>query len=414
MKSKHLRTWIEINRNALEHNVRQFLKLIPARTRLMAVVKSNAYGHGIVQVAEFLANQMRINSRIFANKNSRLISDKLWFGVDSIVEALRLREEGIKNPILVLGSTLPNRMKEAAEQNIILTVSNFESLSSLIRANKRIAFHLKIDTGMHRQGFLPKEMPRLLRVIGRWPLAVGRSFQGVYTHFASAKDRAYPTYTLQQFGEFKTAVRQFEKAGYKNLMKHAAASGGALLFPQAHLDMVRIGIGLYGCWPSPETEAQYSLPVNRQHATHSSVRLGTNNPQRFELNPVLTWKTIVSEVKEIPTGSFVGYDLTERVHRKTKIAILPVGYWHGIDRGLSSIGEVLIHKRRRKIIGRVSMDMVVVDVTDAPAVSVGAEAVLIGKQGKERIAAEEIALRIGSTSYEVLTRINPLIERNMT
>jgi len=136
------------------------------------------------------------------------------------------------------------------------------------------------------------------------------------------------------------------------------------------------------------------------------------HPPQMVLKPILTWKTIVVEVKEIPAGSYVGYDLTERVSQKTKIAVLPVGYWHGIDRGLSSIGEVLIRGRRRKVLGRVSMDMVVVDVTDKPHVKVGNEAVLLGKQGKDAIWADEIALKIGTSAYEVLTRINPLIERN--
>ena len=394
----HFRTWIELDKKALEHNVRQFLKLIPKRTRLMAVVKSNAYGHGLVQTAEFLANQTRINSRIFANKNSRLISDKLWFGVDSIVEALRLREEGIKNPILVLGSTLPNRMKEAAEKNIILTISNFESLSSLIRvypvrsrvsngAGKRIAFHLKIDTGMHRQGFLFSDVPKLIKFLKHFRL----SPHGVYTHFAS-KDWGYPIYTQKQFSEFKKILSLFQRGGFGNLIRHAAASDTTLLFPETHLDMVRVGMVLYGYWSSWVAKVKH--------------------PPQMVLKPILTWKTIVVEVKEIPAGSYVGYDLTERVSQKTKIAVLPVGYWHGIDRGLSSIGEVLIRGRRRKVLGRVSMDMVVVDVTDKPHVKVGNEAVLLGKQGKDAIWADEIALKIGTSAYEVLTRINPLIERN--
>ncbi len=384
-----LRTWIEIDKKALRHNVEQFLKLIPRRTRFMAVVKSNAYGHALVLVARALAN---------LQPTTYNLQPRLWFGVDSIVEALRLRREDVKNPIFVLGSTLPSRMREAAEHNIILTISNFESLAALAKLRERPAFHIKIDTGMHRQGFLPSETPKLVKLLKRLKL----SPQGVYTHFAAAKDIAYPTYTLEQFKKFKVTVEKFKKAGFRNLIRHAAASGGTLLLPESHLDMVRVGMGIYGYFPSFELRTM-------------------KDELRIALRPVLTWKTIISEVKEIPAGSYVGYDLTERVSRKTKIAVLPIGYWHGYDRGLSSVGEVLIRGKRRKILGRVSMDMVTVDITDINGkskiqnpkskIKVGDEAVLIGRQGQDAIWADELSLKIGTTPYEFLTRINPLMER---
>ncbi len=378
-----VRTWIEIDKNALEHNLGQFLNLIPKKTRFMAVVKSNAYGHGLVLAARALTSY-------------KLPVTRLWFGVDSIVEALRLREEKIKNPILVLGSTLPSRMKEAAQENISLTISNFESLNALIRANRRIVFHLKIDTGMHRQGFLPADVFKLIKLLKRFSAKGGSASggklvpQGIYTHFAS-KDWGYPAYTELQFAQFKKALNHFERAGFRDLIRHAAASDATLLVPEAHLDMTRVGMLIYGYWSSWVAKVKH--------------------PSKISLRPVLAWKTIVSEIKEIPKGSYVGYDLTERVSRKTKIAVLPIGYWHGYDRGLSSVGEVLIRGRRAKVLGRVSMDMIVVDVTDIPKVKVGDTVVLIGKQGKEAIWADELALKIGTSQYEFLTRINPLIER---
>jgi len=397
---KSVRTWIEIDKEALEHNLKELLKLIPRRTRFMAVIKSNAYGHGLVQVAKQLT-KFRIRNLESANRklNSKFqsLNSRLWFGVDSIVEALRLREEGIDNPILVLGSTLPNRIREAAERDIIITVSNFESLRALIGAKERPIFHIKIDTGMHRQGFFPYEVPRLIKLLKRF----GLSPQGVFTHFAAAKDIAYPTYTLEQFGKFQDVVSKFKRAGFKNLIRHAAASGGTLLFPQTHLDMVRVGMSLYGYFPSPEAKIQFD--------------------RKISLRPVLSWKTMVSEIKEIPSGSYVGYDLTERVSRHTKMAVLPVGYWHGYDRGLSSIGQVLVGGKRRRVLGRISMDMMSVDITDIPGslklqissskIKAGDEVVLIGKQGKDIIFADELALKIGTSQYEFLTRINPLIER---
>ena len=371
-----VRTWIEIDAAALRHNAEQFLKLIPARTRLMAIIKSNAYGHGLVLAAQALSKlQIPIS--------------KLHFGVDSITEALRLRREGIKNPILVLGYTLPARIRDAGARGIILPISNFPALRALASASARPMFHLKIDTGMHRQGFFPAETPKIIRLLRRFNLKP----QGIFTHFASAKDPSHPRYTMRQLSAFGGVVSEMEQAGFSGMIRHAAASGGTLLFPESHLDMIRIGMGLYGYWPSAE--------MKNEKRKMKNVRL----------RPVMTWKTIVSEVKNVPKGSLVGYDGIERVKRDTKIAVLPVGYWHGYDRGLSGIGEVLIRGRRAKTLGRISMDMTVVDATNIPGVRTGDEVVLIGKQGRDAIGADDIEEKIQTTAYEVLTRINPLIQR---
>ena len=386
-----VRTWIEINLKELSHNVGEFLRIIPKRTQFMAVVKSNAYGHGLVQVAKQLAELGIRNKELgggIHNSKFAIHNSMLWFGVDSIVEGLRLRREGIKNPTLVLGATLPARLSDARESAIILTISNFDALRALSHLKEPPDFHIKIDTGMHRQGFLSKDILALLKMLKHSHLNPA----GIYTHFAAAKDVAYPTYTKMQLAEFEKAVAAFHRAGFKNIVRHATASGGTLLFPETHLDRVRIGMGMYGYWPSEESRIK-------------------NQESRFLLKPVLIWKTVITEIKEIPAGSAVGYDLTERVSRKTKIAVLPIGYWHGYDRGLSSVGEVLIRGKRVKVLGRVSMDMTVIDVTDVPWVKDGDEVVLIGKQKKDAIWADEVALKLGTTQYEVLTRINPLIRR---
>jgi len=378
----NVRTWIEIDKKALRHNVGGFFDIISADTRLMAVIKSNAYGHGLVAAAEEIARVPR-----FAERG--------WFGVDSIVEALRLRREGIASPILVLGFTLPSRMLDAAREDIRISISNFDALESLGMLAQRPAIHLKFDTGMHRQGFLQKDITRLISILKKKKIQP----EGVFTHFASAKDAAYPTYTLAQLAEFKENIMRLEQAGFSPLVRHAAATGGALLFPHAHLDMVRIGMGLYGYWPSEEAKSEKRKPQHKEQE------------MQIKLKPVLSWKTVIAEVKKIPKGSFVGYDLTERTHRTTTIAVLPIGYWHGYDRGFSSQGKVLVEGARASVLGRVSMDMVVIDVTDIPSARVGSEAVLIGAQGKEMIDAEEFGRMIGTSSYEVLTRINPLIKR---
>ncbi len=364
--SGSVRTWIEINKRSLFFNYEYFRKL--AGVPVMAMVKSNAYGHGLTLVARLLATR---------DPNPHSPNPRLWFGVDSIVEALRLRREGIRQPILVLGYTLPGRYADAARHNIILTVSSFNGLWSLARARQRPAFHIKLDTGMHRQGFLPGEIPELIGELRRCGLEPG----GVYSHFAVAENQ---TASRAQYGIFQQCRNALGKAGFALPSLHMAATGGTFLHRAPGYTMVRIGLGLYGYLP---------------------------NGRRSALGPVATWKTLVGELKTVAKGERVGYDLTERLRRKTTMAILPIGYWHGFDRGLSSIGEVLIRGRRAKVLGRVSMDMTVVDVTGIPGVRIGAEAVLIGRQGKEFIGADEVAKKIGTTAYEILTRMNPLIRR---
>ncbi len=381
-KTPHnLRTWIEIDRVALHHNVERFLQLIGPDVRLMAIIKSNAYGHGLVLTARALAAH-------------RDFSEKGWFGVDSMVEALRLRREGIKNPILVLGMTIAGRIPEAAAHHIALTVSTRDALKTIIATKPRPVFHIKIDTGMHRQGFLPPDIAPLLQFLKK----SGLKPEGIYTHFAMPENRAF---TLRQIRSFDQTTSAFVRAGFRDIVRHASATRGVLRFPEARYDMVRVGIGLYGYEGNGEKKA------------------GKGKRADAHLKPVLTWKTIVGEIKEIPKGSYVGYDLTERVSRSTQIAVLPVGYWHGYDRGLSSIGTVLLRGGRCRILGRVSMDMTTIDITNINGTGKRDggkgrgrdEIILIGRSGNDAIWADEIARQIGTTAYEVLTRINPLIKR---
>lgn len=388
-----LRTWIEIDTNALKCNIATFRKIIGPKVKLMAVVKSNAYGHGFLD---------------FAKKVEKFQNGVDWYAVDSVVEAFALRRVGSKKPILVLGYTLPELFGKAAKRNISLTISTFESIKALKKLNRSISrrpnlprFHIEIDTGMHRQGFLPHQIGQVISEIRNWKLEIRNSLQGVYTHFSSAKDPTYPFYTKEQIKKFDRACLEFEAAGFMPFLRHAAATGGAILYPEAHYDMVRIGIGIYGLWPSKAIMLQKELRA----ADGKSPIAGLN------LKPILAWKALASEVKHISKGAYVGYDLTEKTMRSTKLAICPVGYWHGVDRGLSSIGQVLIRGKRAKMFGRVSMDMIAVDATNIADIKPGDIATLIGKDGKEEITAYEWAEKLNTTHYEILTRINPLIKR---
>ena len=246
---------------------------------------------------------------------------------------------------------------------------------------------------MHRQGFYLEEVAKIIQQLRNIHVHLGNHFKGVFTHFASAKDINYPTYTDEQLKNFKAGVALFEKAGFKNLLKHAAATGGALISPKYHLDAVRIGIGLYGLWPSKELE----------------VQLGGTGRGKIALHPVLSWRTVVSEVKKLKAGDYVGYDLTERVPHGMAMAVLPIGYWHGLPRALSSVGEVLVNGRRARIVGRVSMDITVVGL--GGRAKPGDIVTVIGKDGKDEIFAWEPSQKAGTTHYELVTRLNPLMQR---
>jgi len=370
------KTWVEINKKAIEHNLRMFKLITKSKKKIWAVVKSNAYGHGLVIFSKII-DQLGVDG----------------FCVDSVPEGLKLRKNSIKKPILVLGPTLFNNLLVSAKsENVTITVSNFASLSKILKSKNPPCFHIKIDTGMHRQGFYYKEIPKVIKLIMGSQVAARRALLGIYTHFASAKDLNYPTYTDMQFSDFQKSVTLFERAGFKNLIKHAAATGGVLIRPKFHLDAVRIGIGLYGLWPSKE------LMFQRQN---------------LNLKPALSWHTMISEIKNFDKNDFIGYDLVERVTKPTKAAILPIGYWHGFPRALSGNGEVLINRYRAKILGRVSMDLAVVDVSNISCKK-GDRVTIIGSQKTSEIHAFDLAQKIGTIHYELITRINPLIKRIIT
>mgnify|MGYP001588757780 FL=1 len=248
---------------------------------------------------------------------------------------------------------------------------------------------------MHRQGFYLDDLVKVLKVISHQSSDIGECLRGIYTHFASAKDITYPNYTLWQIKKFKEAKEIFRKAGYKNLIAHTSATGGALLYPQAHFDLVRIGIGLYGYFPTKETALEHSLVLRR----------------KLNLEHVLSWRALVSEVKNLVAGDYIGYDLTEETRTKTKSGIIPIGYWHGFPRSLSSRGEVLVKGKRAKVLGRVSMDLIVVDLSNRSKVKVGDIATLIGRDGKEKISANDFGYDAHTISYEIITRLNPMIKR---
>jgi len=370
LETKGLRTWIEIDKGAIAHNYSLLRGLLKPEAKFMAVVKSNAYGHSLVD---------------FSREIEKLGAD--WIGVDSIVEGLTLRREGIQLPILVLGYTLPERIEEASKENISITVSTFETLEMVSGLQTKLSIHVKVDTGMHRQGFQLAQMTEVITVLKSLPKNI--EVQGLFTHFAGAKNPASTEKTLAQIKEFEMWQKTFAEAGFVPIA-HTAASAGAMLYPQAHFDMVRFGIGLYGVWPSSEVRGA---------------------ERDLDLKPILSWKVVVGEVKNVKKGEGVGYDFTNILKRDSRLAICPIGYWHGLPRSVSNNGNVLVHGKRAPITGRVSMDMITIDVTDIPEVKVGSIATIIGRDGGEEIRADKIADPERTSEYEIITRLNPLIKR---
>lgn len=369
MRPAGTKTWVEVSRSAIRDNAEAVAAAIgPAK--LMAVVKSNAYGHGIEQAVSALKNHAD------------------WFGVDSFLEAERVRRSVPETPILILGYTRREDLRRALRLGCRLTVYDPAMLPALAAAaGKRTAnIHLKIETGTSRQGIQTADLPAFIRAAKKYPRL---EIEGVSTHFANSED-VDPAYAGRQIEAFKTARAALKSLGLEPPISHAACSAAGLRYPEARCSMVRAGIALYGLWPSPET---------RKDAAALSLR------------PALAWKTIVAQVKKLPAGTPVSYGLTERLRRDSTIAVLPVGYWDGLDRTLSSAGEVLVNGKRAKIIGRVCMNMCMIDVTDAGRVRPEQEVVLIGRQKRGVLTADEMAEKSGTIHYEVVTRINPTLPR---
>ena len=296
-------------------------------------------------------------------------------------EALALRAQNITALILVFSYVPKETLKELAGKNIAVTVSNFDALNEAIEAD--VPFHIKIESGLGRQGFLESDMEKALEALIQNPNAKA---DGLYSHLAAAEHPKRKDYNLEQ----KSILEKWRSAvkGQRLMVKcHLAGSAAAMMWPDFHLDMVRIGISLYGLWPSD--------------AVKNSLR------EEIDLRPALSWKSVVSEVKVLPKGHNTGYDLVETLSRDTKIAIVPVGYWHGYDRRLSGKGRVYVNGQMSNVLGRISMDMTVIDVTDCADVKRGDVVELLGPH----VTADEIASAIGSINYEVVTRINPEIER---
>jgi alanine racemase len=366
-----LRTYAEIDLDAIAHNVRELRRITDPSAELIAVVKADGYGHGAEMVGKT------------ALKNG---ADRL--AVALVDEGLALREKGIDAPILVFGYIPPVLAETAIKNGLTLTVFSKDLVEALVLSSKRLGspanVHVKIDTGMNRVGIKPEEAIDFIKWL---KTQEGIIVEGIYTHFASADERD-KTYAKTQFGRFCRVLKELEEEGIKIPLPHCANSAAIIDLPETHLKGVRAGIAIYGLWPSPEVD-------------HS----------RLTLQPAMCFKTRVSRVKTVPSQVGVGYGRTYYTARESLLAALPVGYADGYTRGLSGRAEVLLKGKRIPVVGRICMDQCMVDATGLAEVEVGDEVVLFGRQGEQFLAVEELAEILGTISYELVCGVGKRVPR---
>ncbi|MGN1315701.1 MAG: alanine racemase [Acutalibacteraceae bacterium] len=366
-----LRTWVEIDLDALECNFDAVRKMLPENTKILAVVKANAYGHGAVGVAKFLDGKAD------------------YLAVAATDEAIELKKHGVSCPILILGHIPCGDYDNIVKYQITPAVSDYDEarlLSQAARKAGRVAkFHIAVDTGMSRIGFACDETS--VEEIKRIKELPNIEAEGIFSHLAVA-DELDKTYTKMQVAKFDGFVSQLEKAGINIPLKHLYNSA-AIADLEQNYNMVREGIILYGLRPSNEVEFK-NIVVPK---------------------PVMSMKTRVVQVKTLPAGVCVSYGCTYTTQRETRVATLCAGYADGVTRILSNNGEVLIKGKRAKIIGRVCMDQFMVDVTHIPQVKVGDAATIFGTDGKETISVDEIAEKANTINYEIICNINSRVTR---
>lgn len=373
-------SWIEIDARALDHNIAAIRSNLAKGCGLVPVVKANAYGHGYLEIARLL------DPKQFS-----------FLAVHNLEEAQLLREGGITSDILIMGYIPLTDLKSAVESGFDFVVANLDSLRKLteIASSQHPAkCHLKLETGTNRQGVSREEIPA---VIDCFKSSAHVKLVGLSTHFANIEDTTDHSYAEEQFKRYIALKDLIEDAGFVIKYAHLASSAAALLFPHTHFNLARAGIALYGHWPSKETYLSYRLA----------------GKQNNMLQPVLSWKTLIGQIKQVSKGEYIGYGTTYRATANLNIAVLPIGYYDGYDRQISNTGYVLVNGMRAPVRGRICMDMFMVDVTDIPEVSLESEVVLIGRSGDEIIRAEDIAGWTNTINYEVLARLGMHLKRKV-
>lgn len=366
-------SWVELNRPAFNRNVRQLAKATGERT-FVAVIKSNAYGHGLQQLAQACQKHPDVD----------------WVATAGEEEALKVRQFGCRKPILVLSYYNSRSSILRHIPRLRLPLYSREQATILNSRRLNIPLHLKINTGTSRLGLKPEDVPAFCSWLKR--KCPSLQIEGVWSHFARAEEEGWATTELQR-RRLAQAVQHVRDAGYRPRYVHVDCSAPTIRRATEGANMVRVGLSLYGMWPSQATRA--------------------HRPRGMALEPILTWKTRVAALQRLEKGEGIGYSHAYRCPKPSLIATLPVGYWEGYRRAYQH-GYVLIRGQRCPIRGRICMNLMMVDVSRVPNVRVGDEAVLLGKQHDRRISAEDLAQVGGTINYEVTTGINPQLHRAWT
>ena len=371
---EHMRTYVTINKKALQENMTAMKEKLTAGTKMMAVIKADGYGHGAKEMANFLEPD----------------EDLFGFAVATAEEALELRENQIKKPILILGYTFEPAYDQLINNEIRMTVFTYQTAQVISKhaktLNQTAKIHLKLDTGMGRIGFLPEDqsIEEAIKIFELPNIMI----EGIFTHFAKA-DEQNKEFAYQQLSCFKHTVDKIEQLSQKKIpMKHCSNSAGIMELSEANMDMVRAGISMYGLWPSEQMDRQ-----------------------NIDLHPLLEWKSHIVYIKEVGANTPISYGGTYVTNGTTKIATIPVGYGDGYPRSLSNKGYVLIRGAKAPIIGRVCMDQFMVDVTKILNVNEADEVTLIGTNHGSTITAEELGELSGRFNYELVCCINKRVPR---
>lgn len=366
MTSTKVPTWLEIDLGAVRNNIQQLREI--SATHVMAIVKANAYGHGLVEVAR-----------------AALAGGANWLGVARLEEAAALRQAGLDTNILVLGMTLPERAAEAAALNLRLAIYDYElakaTAASASAAGQTLQVHAKFDTGMGRLGISPENGQEFIRFLHGLK---GLQVEGMFTHLAEADDPSKPS-TDQQLDRFDRLVNELQSSGLRPSLVHAANSAATLYFPRARYDLVRSGIAIYGLHPSD------------------------NAPLPPSFRPALSWKARLASVKQLPSGHGVGYNFRYTTTRSERIGVCPAGYADGFRRRLGNFA--LVGGKRVPVVGGVCMDQCMLQLDQVPEAKVGDEIVLIGSQGSERLSAEEFGKAWGTVNYDVVCGLSARVPR---
>lgn len=369
-------TWIEISKSALLNNIAELKKNLAPQRKFMAVVKSNAYGHGILEVASLIKNDVDALASFHFE------------------DLLLLRKAKISQPLLCLGRVFPEQIEVAIKNNITVSISTFDVLQTLQKKSykKKLMAHLCIDSGLGRDGFIENDLEKVVKLLQNKNLQKNIDITGLYAHFASSDNSKFDSYTKSQIEILKIWKESLQEIGF-NLQVHAAASAATLRKKAVDFDMVRVGLAIYGLWPSDQIEKQCK----------------TKN----KLRQVLSWKVKISEIKTLKKGSAISYGCTHILQRDSKIAVLPIGYFDGIPRISSNKSFVLVKGKKVPQLGRVTMNLIMIDVTDVANLKEGDVVTIIGCDKKSQITAEDWGVWSQTSNYEIVTRLIPFTPRQI-